>query len=648
MIEHLLIRYNYIGEAAGLLLACFLLVIMLYTNPKNTYVFRFIFSGNIVAIFSISINIAIIVIANNPEDLYNRELYMFLLLTFLILYMVIMFCIFSYVNLMSIVRRKQRKEFLLMSFCLGIMYIIAVAIMIASRGLYEFELEMIDICRFTRFYCWAGIICAIFSLNATLTNRLHVSRIIKRAVYTLVPCEVAILLAQIILVERIHTIFSSITYVPVFALGYILFHASPYDEISGCQSINALIDSISKRGSKKKYYISYVRFVMPGVENLGNDGLEIILRGVEACREVEMISSRIRLYRAAEDKIVAMIDVEDEQLFLRYADRIRGVMDSLKTSLQVPFNYLMIAGGVPPELDSAIKVRQFFEYVSRKYYDHNNSIVYITKAQDYDDFADDYAITLALRDIRNRMDLEDERILVYAQPIYSVETGSFRVAEALTRMKLGDRIISPDKFIHIAEASGTVHALTCIVLDKVCRAIQTLDEFYDFDAISINCSSKELSQEKMYQDLLDIIEKYDFDVGKIRLEVTESAMFENYEAANENMNALNRAGIHLYLDDFGTGYSSLERVMNCPFKTIKFDKTLLYKSLDDDRMDDIITYMIEVFKKNGFITLVEGVEDENQSQYSLEHGFDYIQGYHYAKPEPIDELKKYFSRKAKF
>ena len=88
--------------------------------------------------------------------------------------------------------------------------------------------------------------------------------------------------------------------------------------------------------------------------------------------------------------------------------------------------------------------------------------------------------------------------------------------------------------------------------------------------------------------------------------------------------------------------------MNCPVKTIKFDKTILYKSLDDDRMDDILTYMIEVLKKNGFITLVEGVEDESQNQYSVKRGFDYIQGYHYAKPGPIEDLKKYFNRKTSF
>ena len=152
----------------------------------------------------------------------------------------------------------------------------------------------------------------------------------------------------------------------------------------------------------------------------------------------------------------------------------------------------------------------------------------------------------------------------------------------------------------------------------------------------------------MFDDLMEIIGQYDFDPSNIRLEVTESAMFEDYDIATRNMQELTNQGIQFYLDDFGTGYSSLERVMNCPFKTIKFDKTLLYKALDDDKMDDIVTYMIEVFKKNGFVTLVEGVEDECQNQYSVDHGFEYVQGYHYAKPEPIEEIKKYFTRKSSF
>ena len=327
---------------------------------------------------------------------------------------------------------------------------------------------------------------------------------------------------------------------------------------------------------------------------------------------------------------------------------IRGVLDGAKADSYVPFNYVIVSGKVPEDIGNPTKCRQFFEFVSRRFKDQNSSHFYVIKPIDYDDFLENYEISVALEDIRNRLDFEDERVLVYAQPIYSVETGSFRVAEALTRLKIGNQIISPDKFIPIAEASGTIHAITCIVLDKVCKAIESFSDYYDFDAISINISSREISQDNVNDDLMEIIEKYDFDVSKIRFEITESAMFENYDRANDNMHFLTNSGIQFYLDDFGTGYSSFERVINCPVKTIKFDKALLYKALDDNRMDDIMSYMIEVFKKNGFVTLIEGVEDESQSQYSMERGFDYIQGYHYAKPEPIENMKKYFSRKNKY
>ena len=324
------------------------------------------------------------------------------------------------------------------------------------------------------------------------------------------------------------------------------------------------------------------------------------------------------------------------------------MLDGAKIDYVVPFNYVMVSGLVPDEIETPTKCRQYFEYISRRFKDQNSSHFYVMKPSDFDEFLVNYEISVTLEDIRNRLDPEDERVIVYAQPIYSVETGSFKVAEALTRLKVGDKIINPDIFIPIAEDSGTIHAITCIVLEKVCKAIENFAEYYDFEAISVNISSREISQEDIYADLMEIIEKYEFDVSKIRFEITESAMFEDFDLAKDNMQELTRSGIQFYLDDFGTGYSSFERVMNCPVKTIKFDKTLLYKSLDDDRMDDIMSYMIEVFKKNGFVTLVEGVEDESQSQYSMERGFDYIQGYHYAKPEPIEEIKKYFNRKNKF
>ncbi len=626
-------------------MAGLLLFAMLYTKPRKTFVYKYVFRGVLLSIAAILMQASIVFTANNPDLYYNRILFMVQLVTFLLLYNGILFCIFSYVNFMSIIRRNQRREFIVMYGCLSFAYLFSLILEAASRGLYETDIGFINITHFTRFYCIAGIVCAIICFEATITNRKHISRVVFDAVILFVPLDIILLLEQIIWVESRHFVFSATTYVPIFAVGYLFFHSNPYDEITGTMNKNALSAYLNKYAGKRKFYVSYVCLLSPPIENFSKQDIDFLYKGVAICRALEAIGSKIKLYSVDDTKYINVIEVTDEKEAKRYADKTRAIIDEAKASSEVPVNYVMITAEVNPILDNEFKVRQFLQFIADRYEGQNSSHAYFVKPEDYDDFAEHYEIVITLKDIRNRLDYDDDRVIVYAQPIYSVETGSFRVAEALMRLKVGERLISPDKFIGIAEASGCIHALTSIILNKVCSVVKQIEDYYDFDAISINCSSKELSQPNMHVELLEIIDRYDIDVSKIRFEVTESAMFEDFEVANKNMNILTSAGVQFYLDDFGTGYSSLERVMDCPFKTIKFDKALLYKALDDDKMGDIMTYMIEVFKKNGYITLVEGVEDECQNQYSVEKGFEYIQGYHYAKPEPIGEIKKYFRRK---
>jgi EAL domain-containing protein (putative c-di-GMP-specific phosphodiesterase class I) len=163
-----------------------------------------------------------------------------------------------------------------------------------------------------------------------------------------------------------------------------------------------------------------------------------------------------------------------------------------------------------------------------------------------------------------------------------------------------------------------------------------------FDAISINVSSLEFSNSQLHQKLMEIIRANDVDPRRIRLELTESAIFKQKANVRKNMERLLEEGVCFYLDDFGTGYSNLARLISCPFHTVKFDKSLLYNALEDDDMSSLMKTMVEVFKDKGFDCLVEGVEDDDQSAYAEKQGFDYIQGYRYAKPRPIEELREYF------
>ena len=111
------------------------------------------------------------------------------------------------------------------------------------------------------------------------------------------------------------------------------------------------------------------------------------------------------------------------------------------------------------------------------------------------------------------------------------------------------------------------------------------------------------------------------------------------------MEEFNKAGVQFYLDDFGTGYSNLERIVSLPFKTIKFDKSLLYKSESDPILMQLIKNMVDVFKSHNLIVLIEGVESQKQAELSIRLGFEFIQGYNYAVPVLLEDIQSFFDQK---
>ncbi len=256
----------------------------------------------------------------------------------------------------------------------------------------------------------------------------------------------------------------------------------------------------------------------------------------------------------------------------------------IKTILEEPIeyngiileiHYKMAAFNNNTYITDITKLFSFITYLNGKFSQDIENQCIICEENDYADFFYLYKIECMLADIRNKMDLNDERVICYTQPIYSIEQGTFRTAEALIRLNMDGETIYPDKFINIAEHNGCIHALTCIMLNKVCHTIKKLEGKYDFDAITVNCSTIEMSDNNLHNELLGIIKDNHIECSKVRFELTESAMINDHDAVTSNMEILHNAGIRFYLDDFGTGYSNLERIITLPFMTIKFDKSIL-------------------------------------------------------------------------
>ena len=287
-------------------------------------------------------------------------------------------------------------------------------------------------------------------------------------------------------------------------------------------------------------------------------------------------------------------------------------------------------------------ILDFYQFMADRM-DYNE--FYICNHQDYEKFDKQSYLLSELNDIVSKKDLNDERVLVYCQPIYDVENQKFASAEALMRLKLDKMgLVFPDMFIELAEKNGYIHGLSKIILNKTCKKIEELvKEGYQIERVSINFSMLEFKMESFCDDVLKIINQYDIDRGKIAIELTESEKNRS-ESVKEKMLVLKDAGLKFYLDDYGSGYSNLERVMELPLDVIKFDRSLLLLSAKDQNYKYMVENFAKVFAKMQYNVLFEGVETEADEINCINMRASYLQGYKYSKPIPIDNLKDFLNK----
>lgn len=632
---------NVTAELVSLIVAGFLTFLMLYSNPRKTSSYQIIHYGILLSMISIATQLAFFY-SQAHTDMFNRELRLFLSLAFLAEYLALLIMLYVYICLLSTRTLHHTKNLQSKVLSFGCTYAIAVFAFAVSGKLPDIIDGLLPLEYYINFYAIFGIITCLICLLSILLNKHSIPKVVNKYALIFIPVDFIMLSVQFM---TSNIIFSSLTYVLPFLIYYILFHSNPYDELIGCQNMHSFearfTDSVSM---KRKFLVVYLNF--PQLKNVNyaihNEKVEETAANV--CRRIEKLHHMVHIYRFTNDEFAMILYIKDENKIKQFLNNVEMAIIDYMTASSYTINYRIAAIQSNPVVSSTHKLSSMSAYLFNKIANEPGNQCYLATDKDYKKFHEAYKIEQLLLDIRNKNDLDDERVLCYAQPIFSVNNNSFRTAEALMRLSLDGTIIYPDKFIPIAEKNNCIHTLTRIILNKVCKIVAEFEKKYDFDAITINCSSSELSNRNLFDELMAIINSNNIMPEHIRLELTESAMFDDFNMVIHNMEKLNESGIKFYLDDFGTGYSNLERIIGCPFNTIKFDKTLLYKSLDNSAVSDIVSHLTSVFKEQGFVLLIEGVENEEQASYSIDKGFDYIQGYKYAKPQPVINLKDYFDK----
>jgi|GEM_PF-1285871 len=225
-------------------------------------------------------------------------------------------------------------------------------------------------------------------------------------------------------------------------------------------------------------------------------------------------------------------------------------------------------------------------------------------------------------------------ITVVYQPQVDCRHGEIRGAEALVRWNSPEfGQVPPDEFIPLAEATGLVADIDRYVLREACTFIKNLSDTRQAPLlISVNLSAYHLLEPSMIGDVTNLLDEIDLNPEQLVLEVTETAMLNDFERAAQQLSQLRALGIGVSVDDFGTGYSSLSYIHRLPVTEIKIDRSFIEK-IDTDLHDrTLISAIIAMGRRLNLDVVAEGVEAENQWQILKHHKCDVLQGYYIAKP----------------
>ncbi|WP_221892339.1 EAL domain-containing protein [Teredinibacter haidensis] len=163
-------------------------------------------------------------------------------------------------------------------------------------------------------------------------------------------------------------------------------------------------------------------------------------------------------------------------------------------------------------------------------------------------------------------------------------------------------------------------------------------------SVSVNISTVQFMQRDFVSELQNVIEEKGTQANRLRLELTESVLVDDFHDVVKKMSALKKMGVTFSLDDFGTGYSSLAYLKQLPLDELKIDGSFV-KDLETDQNDAVIAKTIVALGHNlGLKVIAEGVENEAQRVFLENVSCDAFQGYLFSKPLPVEEFVDFCKR----
>ena len=423
-----------------------------------------------------------------------------------------------------------------------------------------------------------------------------------------------------------------------------------YDSLTDLPNRELLSNRLSKAVQKQKRNGKLVAILLFDMDNfkLVNDTLGHIagdgMLRLVAQRLKSLIRESDTLSRLGGDEFCILLDdIENISIISAMAQKILS-------SFEAPFIieskelFITVSIGISIYPENALDVSTLIKQADTAMYrakDYGKNTY-----QFFTDKMDESSYERLMIEGHLRRALEDEELELYYQPKVELCTGKIVGAEALLRWNHPEMgMVSPDRFIAIAEDTGLIVPIGAWVMDEAISQTKIwIDNGHNKFHMAINVSGRQFKTESIIE-LVDIaLKKYDVSSTNIEVELTESVLMDEKDKILKTLTTLRDNGISIAIDDFGTGYSSLSYLKMFPLTTLKIDKSFIDDLSDGSDDAEIVSATIKMAKSLNMKVVAEGVETVEQLNFLQKEHCDVIQGYYYSPPVPVHKFEELLKR----
>ncbi|MCR2807020.1 putative bifunctional diguanylate cyclase/phosphodiesterase [Paenibacillus soyae] len=425
-----------------------------------------------------------------------------------------------------------------------------------------------------------------------------------------------------------------------------LHHLAFYDSLTGMpnrhhfrQSLEALFAEVD--GSDERIAVMFVdlnRFKQIN-DSLGHAAGDVLLQHV-AGRFTWLADGSSQVFRLGGDEFVFVQRFRSEEAPGRLAEQICGCFNEPFELMGASF-YTAASVGISlyPEhgqtIDDIVKKADIAMYVAKE---NGPSGYHLFDKELEDTLSEKMELENGLRNA-----LKNQELFLEYQPKVHPNTGTPLGFEALIRWRHPVKgLISPVKFIPLAEASGIITDIDLWVFREACEQTKEWQaQGLPALPISVNLSAKHFGQPMLVERIRAILNETGVDGKSISIEITESVFIRQVEEVIDVLGRIRAMGIDISIDDFGTGYSSLSQLQRLPISVVKLDRTFISGADKDALKSSIVKAVIELAHSMGLKVVAEGIETEEERSFFEELNCDELQGYYFSKPLPRERLELY-------